>query len=635
MLAKNKAKSSPGFAGGYCGKIIRLDLTSGNIRIEPLPGPDVLKKYIGCWGLGLRYLYDMVPPGIQASDPENPLIFFTGPLTGLNLPGATNITLATKNFNTGFTVGRSHTHGNLGRLLKFAGYDGLIVTGKSDRPVYLWINNDTVELRDAGHLWGKKDTHETEDVIREEIGNAKASVAAIGIAGENLCAGGMICNDKNHSFSHSGVGSVMGSKRLKAIAVFGDQPIPLADHDRVRFMKKEWLKQMRSGGHFGWDHLRANDLKMGDYRPRAAKSGFAGKNFLQNELTEFGIGLSQQEWTRKPCPSCPIGCTWDVKVTTGPYTGYYSTAGPGGEPFEGSGAILAITEPGSIIYLADQYDLLGIECSMAGCTIAMAIEAYEKGLITEEQTGGLELKWGDVKAAEALLNKIVRREEGIGDTLALGIKRAAEMIGGDAPSFAVNIKGSSMNLHDWRSFWGVLFSQIVGSGASWTATGADDFCPEPDAGFPEKTNPFDISVKPLEAKMTGITKFMNDCCGLCMLNTWGTKDVMQLSADSINAATGWDLTREDMFALGLRVMHLERAFNVRHGLRPEDDWTVTPRLIDPPIDGPAKGKSMKPYLKGMVQEYYRLMGWDERTGKPWRTTLVNAGLEDVIKDLWT
>jgi len=630
---RNAKDNALGFAGGYLNKIIRVDLTSGSIDIEPLPGPEVLKKFIGCWGLGLYYLYNMVPPGIRAIDPENPLIFMNGPLTGLNLPGATNMTLSTKNFDTEFTVGRSHTHGNFGRLLKFAGYDGLIVTGKSDKPVYLWINNDKIELRDAGHLWGKTDTHETEDLIKEEVGNEKASVAAIGPAGENLVAGAMICNDKNHSFSHCGVGAIMGSKRFKAIAVFGDQKIPLADRDKLKLLKKDWLNRMRSPDHFGYGKLRANSLKMGDYRPRAKKSGFAGKNLLQSELTEFGLGLSQQEWTRRPCPSCPIGCTWDVKVTSGPYKGYYSTAGPGGEPYEASGAILGITEPGSYIFLADQFDLLGIECSMAGCTIAMAIEAYEKGLLTKEQTGGLELKWGDVEGANALLKKIVFRE-GIGDALALGIKRAAEHIGGDAPSFAINIKGSSMNLHDWRSFWGVLFSQIVGSGASWTATGADDFCPEPDAGYPEKTDPFDISSKPMEAKMTGIIKFMNDCCGLCMLNTWGTPDILQLSADGINAATGWDLTREDMFDLGYRVMHLERAFNIRHGLTPEDDWDVTPRLIDAPVDGPAKGKTIKPYLVGMVKEYYRLMEWDEKTGKPWQSTLKKSGLEDVIKDIW-
>jgi aldehyde:ferredoxin oxidoreductase len=634
MTTKKKKRKSQGFAGGYLGKILRINLSKGKISEETLPDADILRKYIGCWGLGLRYLYDMVPPGINVTDAENPLIFMNGPLTGLPLPGATNITLATKNFNTGFTVGRSHTHGTFAILLKAAGYDGVIVTGKSEKPVYLWIHNGKSELRDASHLWGQKDSHDTEDVIKEEVGKVDAGVAAIGPAGENLCAGAMICNDKNHSFSHSGVGSVMGSKKLKAIAVFGDQPIPVADSAKVKLMRGEWIKQMRLPGHFGWHVLRSESLKVtGDYRERATKSGFVGKNFLENQLTEFGIGLSKQEYIRKPCPNCPIACTYDIKVTTGPFAGYHATSGPGGEPFEGSGAILRITEPGSYIYLADLYDRLGIECSMAGCTMAMAIEAYEKGLITKEDTDGLELKWGDIRVAEALLRKMVH-SEGFGKTLALGMKRAAEIIGGDAPSFAVNIKGSAMNLHDWRSAWGILFSQIVGSGAGWTATGADYFTPEPDAGFPELTDRFDIRTKPMEAKMTGIIKFMNDCSGLCMLNTWGTKDVLRLTAESINAATGWELTSEDMFEVGFRLMHLERAFNVRHGLKPEDDWTATPRLVDPPLDGPAKGKSIKPHLVGMVKEYYRLMGWDEITGKPWRSTLKNAGLEDVIKDLW-
>ena len=633
-VTKTKTKrKSVGFKGGYLGKILKVDLTSGKIREDGLPPVDVLKKYIGCWGLGLQYLYDMVPPGINATDAENPMIFMTGPLTGLKLPGATNITLAMKNYNTGFTVGRSHTHGWFGRRLKAAGLDGVIVTGKSDKPVYLWINNGKAELRDAGRLWGKKDSHEAEEEIQKELGNPKASVAAIGPAGENLVVGAMICNDKNHSFSHSGGGSVMGSKKLKAIAVYGDQPIPVADPEKLKEVMKDWITQMKRPGHFGYSVLRGSQLKKGDYRKRAATTGFVGKNFLENELRDFGLGLHKQEHIHRPCPGCFVGCCYDTKITTGPYAGYYATSGPGGEPFEGSGAILRIMEPGSYVYLADLYDRLGIECSMAGCTMAMAIEAYEKGLITKEQTGGLELKWGDVEMAEALLRKIVNRE-GIGDVLAMGMKRAAEVIGGDAPDFAVSIKGSAMNLHDWRSAWGILFSQIVGSGAGWTATGADYFCREPDAGFPELTEKMDPSIKPLEAKMTGIIKFMNDSGGLCMLNTWGTHDVVRLTAESINAATGWDLTRDDLFQVGLRLMQLERVFNIRHGLVPEDDWNVTPRLVDAPVDGPAKGRGIKPFLVGMVKQYYRLMGWDEKTGKPWRSTLKASGLEDVAKDIW-
>ncbi|MBI5967055.1 MAG: hypothetical protein HY882_04250, partial [Deltaproteobacteria bacterium] len=368
--------------GGYMGKILRVNLSTAKIGEEDLPGDDILRRYIGCWGLGLRFLYDLLPPGYAATDPENPLIFFTGPLTGLNLPGATNITLATKNFDTGFTVGRSHTHGTFGMLTKAAGYDGVIITGKSDKAVYLWIHNGKAELRDAAHLWGKKDTHETEDAIKGELGNSKISVAAIGPCGENLVAGGAIMNDKNHGFCHSGVGSVMGSKKMKAIAVFGEKPIPVADPEKLAWMRKEWIEGMQHPGHLGWTWVRDQRLRKNEYRGRLREAGFCGKNFRINQLVEFGLGWAQQKYTARPCPGCPIACPYDVEITTGPHKGYVATVSAGGEALEGAGSILEITEPGTIYYLTDVYDHLGIEGSMAGCTIAMALEAYEKGLIT-------------------------------------------------------------------------------------------------------------------------------------------------------------------------------------------------------------------------------------------------------------
>lgn len=620
------------YKGGYIGKILRVDLSTGKIGEEGLPGNDVLRKYIGCWGLALRYLYDLLPPGYDAQDAENPMVFMTGPLTGLNLPGATNTTLATKNFDTGFTVGRSHTHGSFGILLKAAGYDGIIITGKSDKPVYLWVHDGSAELHDAGHLWGKKDTHETEDAIKEELGNPKASVAAIGPAGENLCAGAMICNDKNHSFSHSGVGSVMGAKNLKAIAVFGEKTVPIADREKLALLNKEWLRHMQLPGHIGWK-IGRQQVKKTEYRSTAYYRGFVGKNFLINQLTEFGLGMSRHKYTSKPCPRCPIACPFDVEVATGPHQGYVASLSGGGEAIEGAGSIFGITEPGTPYYLADLYDHLGIEGSAAGCTLAMAIEAYEKGLINKKDTDGLELKWGDEKVVEALVRKMVYRE-GFGAILARGIKGAAESIGGDAPSFAVNIKGAGMNLHDWRSFWGIFLGQIVGSGAGWPAPGADCFTAEPEVGYPEITKRFDYREKPMEAMRTGKIKFMNDSTGLCMFITWGIQNGLKLVVDSLKAATGWDYTPEELLAVGERVMHLERAFNVRHGLKPEDDWAVPERLTNAPADGPAKGMAIKPYLKGMVKEYHRLMGWDEKTGKPWIATLKKVGLNDVIEDLW-
>lgn len=619
------------YKGGYMGKILRVDLSTGRISDEALPGDDVLRKYVGCWGVGLRYLYDLLPSGYSAADPENPLIFMTGPLTGLPLPGATNITVATKNFNTGFTVGRSHSHGNFGILMKAAGYDGVIVTGKADKPVYLWLHDDRAELRDASHLWGKKDTHETEDAIKQELGNPKISVAAIGPCGENLVAGGMIMNDRYHGFSHSGVGSVMGSKKLKALALFGEKPIPIAAPGKLSLLNEECQKRVQAAGvmkSVGRQQSKKNELRF-----ILARMGFAGKNFRISQMTDFGLGWGRHIFTSRPCPRCPIACPYDLEIATGPYKGYVATLSGGAEALEGAGSILGITEPGTPFYLTDVYDRLGIEGSMAGCTIAMAIEAYETGLINKKDTDGLELKWGDDKIAEALVKKMVHRE-GFGEVLAHGVKQAAELIGGNAPDFAVHVKGTALNLHEWRAVWGVLFGQIVGSGAGWPAPGVDCFRPEPDAGYLELTSGLDHCLKPMEARQTGILKFMNDCTGFCWFITWGMPGVLQLSADILSATTGWDYTREELLEVGERLMHLERAFNVRQGLIPKDDWNVPERLIGAPIDGPGKGASIKPYLKGMVEEYYRLMVWDEKTGKPWRRTLKRFGLDAEAEQLW-
>jgi aldehyde:ferredoxin oxidoreductase len=613
------------------GKILMVDLSGGKISETDLPSDDVLRKYIGCWGLGLRYLYDLLPPGYTASDPENPLAFMTGPLTGLPIPGATNITLSTKNFDTGFTVGRSHTHGRFGILTKAAGYDGFLITGKSDKPVYLWIHDGKAELRDAVAVWGK-DTHQSEDIIKEWVNQPKASVAAIGPAGENQCAGGLIANDKNHSFSHSGVGSIMGAKKLKAIAFYGDTPIPVADEKRLKQLRKKWIDNLNRPGHFGMK-VGGAKTKKAEYRYMLDMIGFCGKNFQINQLTEFALGWSRQNFTTKGCPKCTIACSYDVEVTEGPHKGYVASLSGGGEALEGAGSILNIVEPGSIFYLADQYDRLGIEGSVAGCTIAMAIEAFEKGLITTKDTDGLKLSWGDPELVEKLLRKMVYRE-GFGDILARGIREAAEWIGGDAPDFAVNIKGTGISLHDWRAVWGLFLGQLVGSGAGWPATGADAFTPEPDSGYPELTDPFDHNSKPLEVKKTGIVKFLHDSTGQCMYVTWGMEGALKLTAETLSAATGWDFTIEELLEVGERIMHLERAFNVMHGLSPADDYSFPRRLIEAPPDGRAAGKPIAPYLKGMVNRYYDLMGWDPKSGKPWRNTLEKVGLGRVAQDLW-
>jgi len=618
--------------GGYIGKILRVDLTRSTIVEEELPGEDALRKYVGCFGLGLKLFYSEFCPGFSPLDPENPLIFMTGPLTGVpQVPSSSNTTITTLNADTGFTVGRSHSHGFWGPKLKFAGYDGLIVTGAAESPVYLWVHNGETEIRDASGIWGK-DTHESEDAVKEEVANPGASVAAIGPAGENLCAGALIENDKNHSFSHSGVGAVMGSKKLKAIAVYGSRRVEVADEEKLKDVTKRWRENVfKSDVGTG---LGKAGIPRSEYSYIKGMSIMSAKNLLDVSPPEFGVGMSSYRYTPKACHACPIACSYNVEVTSGPYKGCVATMAGGGENMEGAASISGVYESGAVFYLTDLFDRLGFDSATLGCTISMATEAYEKGLITKEETGGVELKWGNPKLVEKLARMAARRDGWLGELLALGPKRAAELIGGDAPSFAIHIKGAGLNLHDWRATWGILLGQAVGGGSGWPSQGADAFGHEVALGYTEFEDPLDPTLKPVAVQRTTTKKAWDDCHGTCWFAAYGVPEVIELSALSVGAVTGWDFTREEAMLVGERVANLERVFNVRLGLTPEDDYNICQRLLDPPPSGRAKGKSIAPYLRGMVMEYYRLMGWDEKTGKPWVSTLKRLGLEDCIADIW-
>jgi len=628
--------------GGYVGKILRVNLTEAKLTDQELPDEKTLRQYVGCFGLGLKMAYDEIPLGISPWDPRNIIYFMTGPLTSTHVPLPNNTTAVSLNFLTQYTVGRSHTHGWWGPYLKFAGYDGVIIEGASQEPVYLWICDGRAELRDAKKFWGK-DTHEAEDLIKKDLGVEKASVAATGPAGENLVHGAIIANDKHHSFSHSGTGAVLGSKKLKAMAVYGEtKEIPLADPERMKKVVVAWMKDLFKSDIAKFMRLSGQSAEgrrdVYDYDKRIGV--LSAKNFLERSPPEWLANIEEiAEITPKPCFRCPVGCSYEVKILKGPYKGYVGDPSGGGENMEGPSSMAAcVNEVGAIYHMVDLQDRLGMEAGFIGCAVGLAFECYEKGLITKKDTDGLELKWGDVEAAEELMRRTARRE-GLGDILALGAKRAAEIIGGDAPKFAVHIKGSDMNMHDWRSSWGILFGQIVGGGSGWPSQGATGFSPDPDAGYTELQDPFTPEGKAEAARKTGIKKYFDDSMGTCWFASWGVPGVLKYASDAISAATGWNFTPEEALLVGERVLNLERAFNCRRGLTPEDDFDVGPRVLEPLPSSrdprvPGTGKTIAPYLKGMVAEYYRLMGWDEKTGKPWRSTLDRLGLQKVADDLW-
>jgi len=622
--------------GGYIGKILRVDLTTGYIGTEELPDENILRKYVGCAGLGLWYLFNELPTGVGALEPENPLIFMNGPLVGVRVPCPNNCTLTTLHGDTQFTAGRSHSHGWFGPFLKKAGYDGLIISGASSRWVYLWIDDDRIELRDSEKFLGK-DTHETEDLVKDDLGvNSKvgaddgASVATIGPAGENLCAGALIENDKNHSFAHSGVGRIMGSKRLKAIAVRGSGEVPVFDAEKLKTITGEWTRQAVSG------HPPGPAISLSDYRIIKKRVGIAARNWLRNDIPGFGDRMSKQKLTPVPCYRCPLGCAYDAEPVEGPYQGYVFTLSGGGENLEGAASIVGVgaNDPGEIWYLTDLDDRLGFESASVGSAMAVAFEAYEKGILTTKDTDGLELKWGDIKVIETLVRRIAHREGKFASMLADGPLVAAQRVG--LPEAAVHIKGSGMNMHDWRRTWGVLLGQVVGGGVSWPSTAAD-LMAEPNSGYPRRTDPLDPFIKAEEVAKTSILKAWNDCHGTCHFATWGIDGSLQLTCRAIAATVGWeDFAPEEALRVGHRVLTLERIFNMAHGLTADDDIKVSPRITAPsPADaGPAAGKSIAPYLEGWVRDYYERVGWERRTGKPMRATLKELGLEDFIRTFW-
>jgi aldehyde:ferredoxin oxidoreductase len=532
--------------------------------------------------------------------------------------------------DTGFTLLRSHTHGWFGPYLKKCGYDGIILTGRAEKPVYLWITDDKVEIRDAARIWGN-DSRDSEHLVREELGHPEASVAAIGPAGENMCAGASICNDANHMMSHGG--AIMGSKNLKAMAVYGDIPLPAFDEDKHRELGRRWHRLMKDTSDSAFNNSGRAALAKGDFSRVKNKIGIASYNMRKNQFPEFMTGLSESKIAPKGCYKCVIACCYNVEITDGPYKGYKATMSGGMEALEGSSAMVGVSEPGTAIYLTSLYDRMGMDGSTAGCTISMAFEAFEKGIITTEDTGGLELKWGDVEVIEKVIKQYANRE-GFGDILARGPGEAAEVIGNGASDLAVHVKGTGINLHDWRGFWGMLLGNIVSSGAGWHSAG-DEYKADYAAGFTEtSSNSMTHEGKGETVAKGAVSKSMYDSIGVCWFGAWGLPGILEIGAESISAVTGWDYTPEELAAVGARTLALERCFNVRNGLTPEDDYNVPRRLVEAPVDGKAKGKSIEPYLRGMINEYYETLGWDRKTGRPYRSTLERLGMDDIADEVW-
>ncbi len=612
---------------GYMGQILRVDLSEKKSWKEELDEA-VYREYIGGTSLGAKYLYEEVPAGVEWSSPENRLILMTGPLSGTRVSGTGTFCALSKGPMTNMAA-TSQANGFFGAYLRFSGFDGLIIQGRASAPTYLLIRDGQVEFRDAAQLMGK-DTLETEKAIKDELDlGKKLSVFSIGPAGENLVRFAALVGDGGHVAAHNGLGAVMGSKNLKAIAAhYGSLRPSVKDEKRLSALSKQLLEHATQGGNGRLYKLGTNNVF-----PRGVKNGFLPiKNYTTNVIEEKDYEKLLAEYTRshfevKPqtCWACGFHHVQHVRVTEGPYEGLEAEE-PEFECVNTWGPLTGNSDPGTVVMLSNITDRLGLDVNEAGWTIAWVMECYEKGLFTKDDTDGLEMTWGNAEEIRKMLEKIARRE-GIGDTLAEGVKRASEKIGGEAARLAVYThKGNTPRSHDHRARWTELLdTSISDTGTIETSIAAVK--PEMFGGEPVQ-DPFRAEEVAMSNALTGGWSQFLDClciCRFCFRN-------LPMTMESIEAVTGWKMDIKDAVRVGMRAINQLRVFNIRHGLKRESE-RPSARYGSTPVDGPVKGKGIMPVWDEMVKSYYSRMGWDPETGIPLPETLRSLGLEYLIQDL--
>ncbi|MBI4537866.1 MAG: hypothetical protein HY712_07910 [candidate division NC10 bacterium] len=610
---------------GYMGKLLRVDLTAGSVQEEPLDG-HLVETYLGGAGLGAEYLSREVPPHVSWDSPENRIILASGPLGGTILSGTGTFCLVTKGPMTNLAVS-TQANGYLGAFLKFAGFDGVIIQGQSPKWVYLYIGDGKADLRDASAMLGK-DTWELGDAIRGELGVTQdLSVYGIGPAGENLVRYAVLVGDQGHLCSKGGCGCVMGSKRLKAVAIPRfSQSVPLYDQElfteKARVLSKAAIEN-RGGLIHQWgttalvsSHYHSGALPVRNYTTNV---------YPEHEKMDGHYLRSHFEHRKKRCWACSLAHNRFTKVTEGPYTGLEAEE-PDYESISAWGPLVGNTDPGSMVMLSDLTDRLGLDVNEAGWTVAWVMECYQRGLLSQGDLDGIAMPWGNVEGTRAMLEKTSRRE-GIGNLLAEGVMRASQAIGGEAARAAVYVqKGATPRGHDHRGFWTEMLETCTS--ATGTIQAGARLASLPQFGLPPISNNFSPwEVAGACGKLDGWFVFV-DCLGICRFITIEPN----LTVDCLNAATGRRLTVPEIMKIGRRVITQLRVFNFRHGLDPSLE-APSVRYGSTPSDGPAQGKSIAPYFKWMKSFYFELMGWEPDTGRPLPETLRSLGLEKLIPDM--
>lgn len=586
---------------GWIGKLIRVNLQDKSINIEKLNMEDA-KLYFGGRGLGSKYFYDEVDAKVDPLSPENKLIFMTGPMTGTYATCAGRFNVVAKAPLTG-TIGACNSGGHFGPELKFAGFDGIIFEGKSPEPVYLHINDDQIELKNAKHLWGK-DVLETTDMLLEE-NEEDARVACIGPAGEKQVLFATIMNDKDRAAGRSGLGAVMGSKNLKAVIVRGSNGIGVAN--RAEFMKatldaREKILENAITGKGGGLPTYGTEVLVNILNEMHSLP----TNNWQTSRFEDADQISGEYMTEnllvrnKACFACPIGCGRVIKIPDGKYKGI--VAGPEYEAGWSYGASCGVNDLNAINKANHVCNLLGMDPITMGSTIACAMELKEKGIINKEDLQGKDLKFADADSIIEWTEKTAYRE-GFGDIMAQGSYRMAEKYG--HPEYSMSVKKQEMPAYDGRGLQGMGLEYATSNRGGCHVRG---YLTSPEAlGIPEKADPLETQGKAQLLKTFQDLTAVVDSSDICLFTTFalGLPEIAEMLRETI----GLEISDEEILQAGERIWNLEKLFNLEAGLTKKDD-TLPPRLLKEPLtSGPAKGKVVE--LETMLEEYYQLRGWDE------------------------
>ncbi len=619
--------------GGYVGKLLFADLTKGTLKEEAL-SEELARNFIGGYGIGARLLYKMMKPGVDPLGPDNILGLISGPLNGTGAFFGGRYTVVCKSPVTG-GWNDANSGGFFGPEIKKAGFDGVFISGASDKPVYLFIKNGKAEIRDAKKLWGK-DCVETEEALVQETGESNLRAALIGPSGERMSGMACVMNDRHRAAGRGGCGAVMGSKNLKAIAVRGTGKIPVAHPEKIKEINAEISNFMKNGptvqqvklfGTFGTGGMTAGNALSGD-APVKNWGGVGIVDLGEESATKLGTFSFDSKYNTKKyaCANCPLGCGAHYKVDDGKWP-VGETDRPEYETLAAFGTMTLNDDVESIIKCNEICNRYGLDTISVGASVAWAIECYENGILAKKDTEGIELTWGNAEAIVAITTAIAE-QKGFGRLLALGSAKAAEKLGRGA-EYLQTVRGIEVPMHDPRFSPGFArtyqYDPTPGRHVKG-GLGIPDFrsTNEVKYGYGDRGS--------MDVGVTCHTEILNTS-GLCMFG--GFSMPQDAAMRLIAAVTGWDFKEEEVIRTGKRIMNMRYAFNLREGQRPTDSENALPKRcvgIPPQTEGPVKGITVD-HTK-LANHFIGSMGWDRKTLIPTKESLENLGsMEDVIRDL--